>query len=326
MSEQKFYTSEVNKQILIALLKAHNIRKVIASPGTTNITFTGSIQNDPWFEIYSSVDERSAAYMACGMSAESGEPVVLTCTGATASRNYIPGLTEAYYRKLPVLAVTASQHFGRAGQYSPQMLDRTRPPVDCVKMNVNIPMIQSAEDRWAYTVMMNDALLELRHNGGGPVLLNIATDYSQDFTVHELPAVQVINRIEPGDELPALNAGTVGVFIGAHSVISAELSGKIEAFCERYNGAVLCDNTSNYRGKYKVNPNLVPLSPRQGMDVMIHIGEVSGAYMTMRPSQVWRVSSDGVVRDAFRKLRYVFQMKEEDFFSSYVIHGGGGGK
>ncbi|MBQ7168556.1 MAG: hypothetical protein IJR63_01470 [Synergistaceae bacterium] len=321
----KFYTSEANKQILIALLKAHNIRKVIASPGTTNITFTGSIQNDPWFEIYSSVDERSAAYMACGMSAESGEPVVLTCTGATASRNYIPGLTEAYYRKLPVLAVTASQHFGRAGQYSPQMLDRTRPPVDCVKMNVNIPMIQSAEDRWAYTVMMNDALLELRHNGGGPVLLNIATDYSPDFTVHELPPVQVINRIEPGDELPALNAGTVGVFIGAHTEMSPELAGNIEAFCERYNGAVMCDNTSNYRGRYKVNPNLVPLSPRQGMDVMIHIGEVSGAYMAMRPSQVWRVSPDGVVRDTFKKLRYVFQMKEKDFFSRYVeLHTGGG--
>ena len=178
MASQKFYTAEANKQILIALLKAHNIHKVIASPGTTNITFVGSIQNDPWFEIYSSVDERSAAYMACGMAAESGEPVVLTCTGATASRNYIPGLTEAYYRKLPVLAVTASQHFGRAGQYSPQMLDRTRPPIDCVKMNVNIPMIQSAEDRWAYTVMMNDAILELRHNGGGPVLINIVKDYS----------------------------------------------------------------------------------------------------------------------------------------------------
>ena len=49
---------------------------------------------DSWFEMYSSVDERSAAYMACGMAAESGEVVVLSCTGATASRNYVSGLTE----------------------------------------------------------------------------------------------------------------------------------------------------------------------------------------------------------------------------------------
>ena len=95
---EKCYTNEIHTQILIALLKAHGIRKVVASPGATNICFVASIQNDPYFEIYSSVDERSAAYIACGLSAESGEAVVLSCTGATASRNYIPALTEAFYR------------------------------------------------------------------------------------------------------------------------------------------------------------------------------------------------------------------------------------
>lgn len=32
------YTSERNVQIVIALLKAHGIHRVIASPGTTNMT------------------------------------------------------------------------------------------------------------------------------------------------------------------------------------------------------------------------------------------------------------------------------------------------
>ena len=95
----KHYTSEKHTQILIALLKAHGIRKIVASPGATNVCFVGSLQSDPYFEIYSSVDERSAAYIACGLAKESGEPVVLSCTGATASRNYPAGLTEAYYRE-----------------------------------------------------------------------------------------------------------------------------------------------------------------------------------------------------------------------------------
>ena len=81
---------------MIALLKANNIRKIIASPGATNKRSSLRYSRDPYFEIYSSVDERSAAYMACGLAAESGEPVVLSCTGATASRNYLPGLTEAF--------------------------------------------------------------------------------------------------------------------------------------------------------------------------------------------------------------------------------------
>ena len=105
---KNFYTDEKHIQILLSLLKENNIRKVIASPGTQNISLVMSMQNDPFFEVYSAADERSAAYIACGLSAESGEPVVLSCTGATASRNYIPGLTEAFYRKIPILAITST--------------------------------------------------------------------------------------------------------------------------------------------------------------------------------------------------------------------------
>ena len=71
------YVNESNTLQLIALLKKHNIKKIVASPGNTNISFIGSIQDDPFFQIYSCVDERSAAYIACGLSEESNEPVVL---------------------------------------------------------------------------------------------------------------------------------------------------------------------------------------------------------------------------------------------------------
>ena len=66
--ETKYYTVERGQQILVSLLKQHDIRKVIASPGTTNITFVASVMNDPFFQVYSSVDERSAAYLAVGMA------------------------------------------------------------------------------------------------------------------------------------------------------------------------------------------------------------------------------------------------------------------
>lgn len=93
----------------------------------------GSVQQDSFFEIYSCVDERSAAYMACGLAAEIMQPVVLSCTGATASRNYFPALTEAYYRKLPILAVTSTQEESKIGQLIPQVIDRSIQPADTVK-------------------------------------------------------------------------------------------------------------------------------------------------------------------------------------------------
>ena len=100
------YTDNKNQQILIALLKAYNIHKVIASPGGTNPALLMSLQMDGSFEMYSCVDERSAAYMACGLAEESGEPVIICCTGATASRNYMSALTEAFYRKIPIIVIT----------------------------------------------------------------------------------------------------------------------------------------------------------------------------------------------------------------------------
>ena len=168
--ENKFYTIERGQQILVSLLKQHGIRKVIASPGTTNITFVASVMNDPFFEIYSSVDERSAAYMAVGMAEETGEVVVLSCTGATASRNYIPGLTEAYYRKLPILAVTATQNENRVGHLIPQVIDRSQQPKDCCVHSEHIAVPRDVDDEWDATIRLNRAILALTHRGGGPVL------------------------------------------------------------------------------------------------------------------------------------------------------------
>ena len=172
--ETKYYTVERGQQILVSLLKQHGIRKVIASPGTTNITFVASVMNDPFFEIYSSVDERSAAYMAVGMAEETGEVVVLSCTGATASRNYIPGLTEAYYRKLPILAVTATQNENRVGHLIPQVIDRSQQPKDCCVHSEHVPVPRDTNDEWDATIRLNRAVLALTHRGGGPVHINLA--------------------------------------------------------------------------------------------------------------------------------------------------------
>ena len=323
---KKHYTNERNVQIVIALMKAHGIRYVVASPGATNVTFVGSLQNDPFFKIYSSVDERSAAYMACGIAAETGEPVALSCTGATASRNYMPGLTEAFYRKLPILAITSTQHTGRLGNLVPQVIDRSAIPNDIAKLSVNLPTIHCTEDEWDCTVKANRAILELFHNGAGPVHINLTTTYSSDFSVIELPPARVIRRYGVCDALPEITDDRVGIFVGAHLKWSLELTEAVDRFCEKYNAAVFCDHSSNYNGKYKVlfslachqaSGNPSAYYPTQ----LIHIGEVSADYQTMKlgsKRRVWRVSPDGKICDLFKGLTDVFEMNETVFFKKYA--------
>ena len=249
--KQVYYTVERSQQIILSLLKAYGIRKVVASPGTTNITLVASMQYDPWFEMYSSADERSAAYMACGLAAESGEAVVITCTGATASRNYLPGLTEAFYRKLPILAITANQGVYKVGHLIPQNIDRTVIANDVAVLSVNIPVTRNEEDEWNCQIQVNKAINALFVHGGGPVHINMATDYGWEYSVKELPACRRIHHIMPYDEFPKVPDGKIAIFIGSHKKFTTEETLLIDSFCSAYNAVVFCDHTSGYYGQYK---------------------------------------------------------------------------
>ena len=227
---EKYYTTERNAQIVIALMKAHGVKKVIASPGTTNIALVASLQQDSFFEMYSAPDERSAAYMACGLAAETGEAVALSCTGATASRNYMPALTEAYYRKLPILAITSTQHTGRIANHYPQVIDRSILAKDIARLSVQLPAIHDAEDEWACTVQVNRAILELRRAGGGPVHINLDTSGHKNFSIRKLPEVRVIKRICSGDNFPEIPKGKIGIFSGSHQRWNEELTQAVDVF------------------------------------------------------------------------------------------------
>lgn len=320
--QERYYTDDKNTQILLSLLKAHGIKKVIASPGTTNIALVASMMIDPWFEMYSSVDERSACYMACGMASESGEPVVLSCTGATASRNYFPGLTEAYYRKLPILAITGSHGEDSLGHLHAQSMDRTQAPKDTVVFSSSVKI---KDTQWKATIEINKAILALSYKGGGPSHLNLESAAYGTFNTKKLPAVRKISRYTIDDKLPILNAERVAIIIGSHKNFSDEETKYIESFCQSNNGVVLCDHTSGYNGQYKVLsalPTSQKYLPQDFLqpDVVIHIGNVSGEFYVkkkVKGKETWRINIDGEVRDLFGNLSAVFEMSEKSFFKYY---------
>ena len=322
--EKKYYTIERNTQIILSVLKAYNIKRIIVSPGATNICFVGSVQNDDFFEVYSCVDERSAAYMACGMAAETSEPVVLSCTGATASRNYYPALTEAFYRKLPVLAITSHQGTDRIGHLIPQNIDRRIKPSDIVKLSVDIPMINNFRDEHYATIEINKAIIELFRRGGGPVHINLQTYYSDDFSIKELPPCRIIHHHDSTRNLPTLPQGKIAIVIGSHLTFSDEEQQIIDHFCDEYDAAVFCDHTSGYYGNHKVQSAILFTqkeynSPLNNFALIIYIGEIWGDYTIgkIHASELWRISPDGEVRDVFDKLTHIFEMSISSFFNFY---------
>lgn len=330
----KNYTNEKHAQIVLALLKEHGIKKIVVSPGSTNIPITASVAIDDFFEVFSCVDERSAAYLACGLSEESGEPVVISCTGATASRNYMSGLTEAYYKKLPVLALTSFNGNKHIGNLVPQNLDRNVMPNDVKRFSVQLPIVKDEDDEKYCNLLTNKALLELKRAGGGPVHINLTTTYANTFTEKKLPDQRVITRFGYEDKLKfPINKKTI-IFIGSHKKFREDVTRKIEEFCSKTNSIVLCDHTSSYKGKYSLQSAMVASNftttdsfwEQIKPDTIIHIGEVSGDYPSHKIfnkcTNVWRISEDGEIRDFQGGLRYVYEGSEASFFKKIMPENG----
>lgn len=322
------YTDEKAVLILIALLKAYGIKRVIVSPGTTNFTFVGSIQHDDFFELYSCVDERSAAYMACGMASETGVPIVITCTGATAPRNYLPGLTEAYYRKLPVLAVCGHRGVSAIGHLHDQQLDRRNEPVDVANTQVWVPFVKDKEDEQHCYNEITKAILALSKNGGGPAMINLCTHYSQNMSVQELPDLRKVDFYSAFDEMPELPQGRIAIALGSHKKFTKEETDIIDAFCASHDAVVVCDHTSGFYGKYAVHSSLIfgqeQSSELSAVDLCIYAGEISGDAMGMLrlwSPTAWRVGEDGEFRNRMGNVSKVVQMPLFHFCKHYVLEG-----
>ena len=211
----------------------------------------------------------------------------------------------------------------KIGHLIDQQIDRRSIPNDVSMESVTLPMVKDSEDEHFCEIEANKAILALFLNGGGPAHINLYTRYSKDFSVMEIPSVVPIFRHTEHDNLPPIPMdGRIAIYVGSHSDFSDKLCAAVDRFCATYDAVVFCDHTSGYRGRYEVHYQLSAGQRRwsselKRVNLMIHIGEVSGDQFLPEFNYVWRVSPDGQIRDTWGKLRRVFMMQEEVFFDYY---------
>lgn len=314
------YTIEKHTQLLISLLKEYGIKNIIVSPGVCNMNFVHSVQYDSYFKLWSCIDERSAAYMACGMAQTINEPVVLSCTGATASRNYMSALTEAFYSHIPIIAVTSSRDSFMIGNGIEQVTDRLHLPADIVKESVELTTINTLAEKKYCELKINRALLATKIHGGGPVHINLITHFEKDFSTRTLPKCNKIEVICANEEqkFPKIE-GKIAIYIRPGTKLTDSTTKLIDLFCEKYDGVVIGDHLSNYKGQYFVNFRLISLnnSNKYKFDLLIYTGTINSE-LNVSCEKSWRLSTDGKVEDIFLNLEYLFDMDIEMFFKYYV--------
>ena len=85
------------------------VRHAVLSPGSRNTSLTLALTHFPGIRCVSIIDERSAGFVALGMSKISRRPTLLCCTSGTAGANYYPAVIEAYHSSIPMIIITADR-------------------------------------------------------------------------------------------------------------------------------------------------------------------------------------------------------------------------
>lgn len=191
------YTDKKNILQLVALLRAHGIKRIVLCPGSRNIPLVQTLANIPDFTCYPVTDERSAGFFALGLALHGGGPAAVCCTSGTALLNLHPAVAEAYYQQVPLVVISADRPAAWIGQMDGQTLPQRGVFGTLVKKSVSLPEVVSEEDEWYCNRLINEALLELNHHGKGPVHINVPI--SEPFfllPVNELPNARVITRYQ----------------------------------------------------------------------------------------------------------------------------------
>jgi len=192
-----------NVRQLTALMAAHGVTRCVLCPGSRNAPLVHTLSRMPGMECRAVTDERSAGFAALGWAARTGEPVAVCVTSGSALLNLHPAVAEAFYRKLPLLILSADRPASWIGQQDGQTLPQPGVFGSLVRLCVNLPE-SATENDWHANRLINEALLELRHRGGGPVHINIPLKEPLfEMTEAPLPCPRVIRRTEAAERQAA---------------------------------------------------------------------------------------------------------------------------
>ncbi len=103
------YSNIPAAQLLVLSFKAAGIKDIIISPGSRNAPLTLSFTSDSFFNCFSIVDERCAAFFGLGIAQLKNQPVAVVCTSGSALLNYYPAVAEAFYSHIPLVVVSADR-------------------------------------------------------------------------------------------------------------------------------------------------------------------------------------------------------------------------
>lgn len=158
---------------LAALCSRKGITNIVLCPGSRCAPLTLAFVRHGRFTIHTFSDERSAAFIALGISQQTNSPVILICTSGTSVYNFAPAIAEAYFNQVPLIVLSADRPKEWIGQQDGQTIYQASVFGPHVKKYFELPQDYHHEDSiWYVNRTVNEAINLTVQSPAGPVHIN----------------------------------------------------------------------------------------------------------------------------------------------------------
>jgi 2-succinyl-5-enolpyruvyl-6-hydroxy-3-cyclohexene-1-carboxylate synthase len=333
-------TNKVQCGVLADILAANGVRRVFVSPGSRNAPLIIEFARDSRFETTVVIDERSAAFMALGYAARSQSPVALLCTSGSAVLNYAPAVAEAYYRRIPLIVISADRPKEWIDQDDSQTIWQAGALANIVKQTVDIADDTAPARLWMASRLINDAMLTALDAPRGPVHINMQFDepLTRMVAADSRPDTRIIvaDRPEPvlsTAEVRALAAelarySRVLVVVGFHEP-DDRLNRGLARLSQIPSVAVMHEAQANLHSPAflaNIDTVLSGMTEQQRLEMLPQVVITAGGALVSRhvkawlrdsrsPIQHWQVGRRGMSVDCFKTMTRRIEVAPRQFFS-----------
>ncbi len=319
------------------ICESFGIQHAIISPGSRNAPLTIAFTSHPFIQCHSITDERSAGYFGLGMAQQLGKPVALICTSGTALVNYGPPLAEAFYLRIPLIAISADRPPEWIDQNDGQTIRQFNIFSNLVKKSFELPVeTEKDEDLWLFRRKVSEAFNTAQNGLQGPVHINVPLREplydplpevveKPSIIFSESPSIEV-NQLYWESLKEKLSAYPKKLIICGMQSPDTGLSSRIDQIIKQKNAVVIAENIANINADGPIEtPDLFMafLGMEQKVefqpDLLITVG---GPVVSKRlkkylrhyqPKEHWHIGLEQPFIDTFQNLTKNIEISPEVF-------------
>ncbi|MBL7856274.1 MAG: 2-succinyl-5-enolpyruvyl-6-hydroxy-3-cyclohexene-1-carboxylic-acid synthase [Cyclobacteriaceae bacterium] len=326
-----------------------DIKQAVLCPGSRCAPLVIAFSRHPQLEVKTFSDERSAGFIALGMTQQSHKPTVLLCTSGSAAFNFAPAVAEAFFSQIPLIVFTADRPAEWIAQHDGQTIYQTDIFGRHVKKSYQLPQeYDHADAQWAINRIVNEALNISQQEPKGPVHINAPFREplypGKDETITFRESVRIIHDSRPEVVLSDYQKKRIQdqwksfhnvlIVAGQHDY-QHDILGALQHLIHEHPIAVVGDVISNLhpledvvrhadvflgQASDDVKKSLRP-------DLLITYGKsvisknVKIFLRQYAPRIHWHLQASGAVSDPFQSISEIFQVSPFTFFSQLSLFG-----